>query len=307
MVELTFGDVDPWTIREFADNYDEGVWGVGRYTYRDYSQVFVTSFVRKDGDWKWYGNRRPFRQWRFGAEAVRFISPQESSVIVSGLEVYVYDVGNLALDNFGIDFFMVLNDALPELTDEDGNTYHTLIMGRRSDVDTGYRIDNVTTSYWDGWYLERDGLDIDSLSNPEFVFVGVDSSGPTAVHVWIDLLGGKPLKGTELDTTYFPVITTPSSLDPLDLNIPGEVTASWSNPTGMYTDWIELGWYDAQDYTKIELDNPAWNDPTKNFEDWTSYTFDTSQTTIHPVTGAWIFVEAEDLSGREFATQIDIY
>ena len=206
----------------------------------------------------------------------------------------------MALTNLGIKSIIIVNDAFGALP----GGY--LSMTKSSDVDTQYKITNVNTSYWDFLFLERDGLNIDNLDNHEFVFVGLNNLDEQ-VHVWIDLLGMKPLKGNALDASYFPVITKPSTFDPSGLDIPGHVTISWTNPSGMSTDWINLGWNDGNNSTWMDIGNPAEDDPAKKYKKWTSYTFDTSETTVYPATNAWIRVAAFDKFDRIFEAHMNMY
>ena len=306
---LTFGDVNPWTIDELGDSYTVGVWCVMTVSFGGKTdESFITSFVQTtSGDWKWYGNRLPFRHGGdIEARANRRIMPDSSTDIYTGLNLYLRDEGNLALSNFGIDLVLVFNDVLPELIDS-GNTYNTLVLSKRSSVETEYKIVNVDTSFWDHLYLERDGLDISSMDDPEYICVGftdgTDGSPPTAQHVWIDLLEAKPIKGSELSADDFPVITAPSTHDVSNLNIPGQITVSWNNPAGKHGDWVSIWWGDSSgDWTHMDVDNPAWNDSTLQFEDWTSCTFDTSSTTVYPPNYAGIQVYTYGELDRIFGT-----
>ncbi len=302
---LTFGDVNPWTIDELGGNYTVGVWCVMTVSFGGETESFITSFVQTtSGDWKWYGNRVPFRHGGdIDARANRRIQPAETADIFTGLELYLRDEGNLAWSNFGIDLILVFNDALPSYTDSDNNNYNSLVLRKRSDVETEYKIDNVTTSFWDHLYLECDGLDISSMDDSEYIFVGfTDGASPTPKHVWIDLLGAKPIKGSELSADDFPVITAPSTHDVSSLNIPGQVTVSWVNPAGKHGDWVSIWWGDSSDWTHMDVDNPAEDDPNLQFEDWTSCTFDTSSTTVYPPNYAGIQVDTNDEFDRDFCT-----
>jgi hypothetical protein len=313
MQEFTVGTISPLTINEKGNNYD-GVWVVVKISEEDgFTEEFITSFVQAtDGDsWKWYGNRNPFLDGGdIEAKAVRHISPENpAGEIFSGLGVYTNDVGNLALTNFGIDFFVIVNGALPPFPASGGDTYTALAMGKNDPIDTRYSIQNypdLEAALWDHLFTEADGLNIDNLHDQEFYFVGFNSADlTTPLHVWMDLVGMKPEKSSGLTANDFPVITSPSSFDPSDLGIPGDVTVTWTVPAEQEADWLSLGWGNNQDWTMMDVD--AEDDPALDFADRTSYTFDTSDTLVLPATNAWVNLGSYDQYDRSFTTEFQMY
>jgi hypothetical protein len=311
MQEFTVGTISPLTINEKGNNY-AGVWVVVRISEGASTEEFITSFVRATqvDNWKWYGNRNPFLDGGdIEAKAVRHISPENpAGEIFSGLGVYTEDEGNLALTNFGIDFFVIVNEALPPFPAPGGDTYTALAMGKNDPIDTRYSIQNypdLEAALWDHLFTEADGLNIDNLHDQEFYFVGFNSADPTTpLHVWVDLVGMKPEKSSGLTANDFPVITSPSSFDPSDLGIPGDVTVTWTVPAELEADWVSLGWGNNQDWTSMDVD--AEDDPALHAADWTSYTFDTSDTLV-PATNAWVNLGSYDQYDRSFTTEFQMY
>ena len=309
MGSLTFGSQNPWTIDEYdTATYTDGVWCIFTVSFSNFSfsEQILTSFVKTaSGVWKWYGNRCPFLHGgEIRSRANRHIYSDGIEKIHSGIELWAEDEGNLALSNFGMDMFMVINNGLPEWTAY-GDTYNTLILNKMDQVSTQYVLSNVDTPEWGSMYVEEAGLNISKLTDPEYVFVGFASGNPPVPkHVWIDLLGAPPIKAAELSADDFPVITSPSTHNIQDLNIPGSVTISWVNPEGKYADWMNIWWNDNNNnWTNMEKDNPAEFNTDLSQENWTSETFDTSNTTVYPPNYANIHVFAEDdASERGFVT-----
>jgi hypothetical protein len=182
-------------------------------------------------------------------------------------------------------------------------------MGKNDPIDTRYSIQNypdLEAALWDHLFTEADGLNIDNLHDQEFYFVGFNSADlTTPLHVWMDLVGMKPEKSSGLTANDFPVITSPSSFDPSDLGIPGDVTVTWTVPAEQEADWLSLGWGNNQDWTMMDVD--AEDDPALDFADRTSYTFDTSDTLVLPATNAWVNLGSYDQYDRSFTTEFQMH
>lgn len=304
------------TIEEYGD-HEEGLWVAFTASVGNRSESgIVWSFVKDDDEWKLYGNRNPFMVGGdVESQAVLHKDPNDpTGTIYSGLELWTSDVGNLAQTNFGINCFIVYNNDEPQVEDM------ILAMHKNDDPQTSYYISSFTPSYDSVFYTEQDGLVIDDLTNPDFLFLGetfeIEQVGEiwvitiTPRHIWMDRLNAPPIKGEDLVEEDFPDITDPETdtFDDLGIfNIPGEVTVSWINPPGMLTDSVALNWSDEDDWIGMSKDNPAEDDPTLDWEDWTSDIFDTTPTTVSDIIWASIIVSNSDQFNRDFETRIEVW
>jgi hypothetical protein len=318
----TFGDLAPFQIDELPQGYDEGVWCT--YTVRTEKTFYerIGAFVRAaNGTWKWHGDRYPFASGGIvEAESVWVRDPMLS--IYSGLRFRTDDWNLAAFDRYGIESFMVVNSALPEWTSSiTGNTYNSLILSKDPDSGTSYNI-TTTGQTWGGRHFERDGLDINAISDNEFIFVGFDSSS-NPVHVWIDLLNKKPLKEAALwkDTldsaspgefsSYFSKRPDIGG-QPLETIFPEAALAgnplqlSWEiAPLGEYVDWVEVGLRDSGGwYFRESADNPNFGDTALQLADWTSTTLDfTDHALVPPLVNGHSYLQTRDEFQRRYHTQ----
>jgi hypothetical protein len=319
----TFGDLNPFQIDELPLGYDEGVWCT--YTIRTEKTFYerLGAFARTtNGPWKWHGDQRPFNSGGIvEAESAWVRDPMLS--IYSGLRFRTDDWNLAAFNRYGIESFMVVNSALPEWTSSTtGNTYNSLILSKDPDPGTRYRF--VSTSQtWSERHFERDGLDINAISDNEFIFVGFDSS-LSPVHVWIDLLNKKPLKEAALwkDTldsaspgefsSYFSKRPNIGG-QPLETIFPEAALAddqlhlSWEiAPLGEYVDWVEVGLADnSGQYFWRNADNPNFGNMAPQLADWTSTTLDFESVLPRPLLRGYSYLITRDEFRRRYFTYTD--
>ena len=325
MKQQSFGDASPWFIDELPNGYYEGVWVT--YTWRNGNRVAhnITAFVREtaDGPWKWHGDQNPFpvggiveaeSVWQRWWDRVR---------ILSGLRLRTEDRNNAAFDNYGIISFMVHNDALPNMTSPSGNNYKAIVLSKDPDPSVLYNI-NSTYWTWRARHFEKDGLDINAITNREFIFVGLDSSS-NPVHIWIDLLDKKPVKEAvlwrdTLDSTaiggfssYFSELLSiwgnaPEVYIPESSLNSSSIPLQWQlSPMGDHVNWAEVGLRDSNDAVEMRgALNPAFDDATLSLADWVSTTLDISTLGIAwpPVRG-WSYLQTRDEFLRRYGTEID--
>ena len=326
MKSHTFGDVAPWSINELPSGYAEGVWCT--YTYRNGNQVSpaIAAFVREtaDGPWKWHGDQNPFRTGGVvDAESAFWRQPARLR-IYSGLRFRTEDTNNLARDQYGIIQFVVFNDALPTwYSSYSGNTYKGIVLSKDADPSVFYNITS-TGQTWGGRYFEKDGLDVNAITDNEFVFVGFDSSNQSQ-HVWIDLLEKKPVKEAvlwrdaldrassdeyssyfsellsiwgEAPEVYMPEASMDSAAAPLQWEL---------SPLGDHVDYAEVGFRDSANFRYVKgVSNPAINDALLSLTDWVSTTIDISSLglTWPPVSG-WSYLQTRDEFLRRYGTETD--
>jgi hypothetical protein len=326
MKSHTFGDVAPWSIDELPSGYAEGVWCT--YTYRNGNEVApaIAAFVREtaDGPWKWHGDQNPFRTGGVvDAEAAYWRQPARLR-IYSGLRFRTEDTNNSAFDKYGMIQFVVFNGALPTwYSSYSGNTYKGIVLSKDADPSVFYNITS-TGQTWGGRYFEKDGLDVNAITDKEFVFVGFDSSNQSQ-HVWIDLLEKKPVKEAvlwkdaidrassgefssyfsellsiwgEAPEVYIPEASMDSAAAPLQWEL---------SPLGDHVDYTEVGFRDSANFRYVKgVSNPAFNDASLSLNDWFSTTIDISSLglTGPPVSG-WSYLQTRDEFLRRFGTETD--
>lgn len=330
MKSHSYGTAAPWSIDELPAGYAEGVWCT--YTFKtNRTQPRINAFVRETpgGPWKMHGNQNPFQsggkveaQSAWWKRNLDFNGLQ----ILSGLRFRSYDYNDAALSRYGIDRFIVLNDSLPNWTASSGNTYKAVFL-KRAASSVGYDITS-TGSTWQGRYFERDGLDIDAITDREFIFVGFDSAN-TPTHAWISLLPKKPDKEAVLwkdvidrgaageFSSYFSellsiwgevseVYMPPGSINPSSIPLEWELA-----PNGKYIEWAGVSWrYDPAlaNYTK-EVSNPALGDISLDLASWISTTLDITGANGPPIYGtsgsAYSYLVTRDEFERHYTTETD--
>jgi hypothetical protein len=283
---FTVGDT-PVAIDEKRGNYD-GVWAIITFGLGDQSGTVVTSYVQEtQGEaWKWNGNQCPFPSGgNINAQADRIIQSGNSQAY-SGLDVVIVDRGNLAKDTFGIIGTVIMNDALPLI---ENTEYYGLISRRPADdIITQYEITNSPDPLCNenSQYYESCGLDIDTITNIEFVYIGFDELDDPQL-AWISLLESKPIKESLINTDpsfYFPVINAVAGKSPDSQfsvsDFEDSVTIDFTPLTNYPVGGVELGLSNSSDeYYNMDEDNPNGQDPG-----WTTVTFDTSPSPIGPPT-----------------------
>jgi hypothetical protein len=323
MKKHNYGAAAPWSIDELPAGYAEGVWCTYSFI-TNRTQPRINAFVRETpgGPWKMHGNQNPFQSGGIVEAESVWSKNKDRLRLFSGLRLRAQDSNNSALGRFGIVSFMVLNKALPPWTSPSGNSYNALILTKDADPSVNY---NITSTWWSwqGRHFEKDGLDINAITDKEFIFVGLDA-GNNPVHVWIDLLDKKPVQEVvlwkdQLDksaggefSSYFSELLSilgqpPDVYMPLSSLNPASVPLQWElSPMGEYMDYVEVGLRDGTNSSYKGNSNPAFTEPALSLADWLSATLDISSlgVTWPPVSG-WSFLLTRDQFQRRLETYTD--
>ena len=263
--------------------------------------------MQKDqgGEWKSAGNQNPFRAGgNINAQADRWIS-SSGTVIDSGLDVIIEDVGNIARTRFGIIGAVIINEVLPAI----GQTgYHGLIVERPDNIRTQYEIINAPSSSGGSVYCESCGLNIDAITDMEFVFIAYDV-GENPQHVWIDMLPSKPIKGSILAANasqYFPVINLVAGNKSPDSqfvvsDFQDSVRIDFSPVQNYYVGNARFSMGNSGGEYRMKIENPNEGDPG-----WNSTTFDTGGSSIWPPSFAWVSIWYNGDLKREFSSCYDL-
>jgi hypothetical protein len=284
-------------VEEMPDNHDSGLWVLVTSNTNGKVMSWLTSFVDINMDseienWKWYGNRVPFRRYDSGRPRAKQLDMSPGSVVYhSGIHFWHNDVGNLAM-NMGITNLAIFNPAFAPEKIDGIDTKCVRLVRREEGLDTRFRLKNVPR-WWknDAHYLlSRESgdrlIDLDVLKSQEsieFVAFGLDDAG-IPVRTWIYTIPEPPVPVSDLEANpdhFFATIEQDSiSFQLYDENdtdnpdaFPGNNGLfSWTFPNNseLFPSWSRLGWDDASwNWNEYEIDNPSWYEPG-DFHDWTS-------------------------------------
>jgi len=99
-----------------------------------------------------------------------------------------------------------------------------------------------------GWGLWLDDTTILAIPDNAVYTIGIYqelasevSLSDTPLQSYTNTIAKRPVLNSELDASLFPVLITPSSHDESVLDIPGLMEVSWTNPSNMEVDYMNLG------------------------------------------------------------------
>ena len=256
-------------VNEMPEGFLHGLWVKATFLKNGKQFSHLYSFVDIGaGDWRFYGNRIPFRSASLEARGEKVISPIGSIEYRTGILFWNVDVGNNAQTNKGITNLAIFNSAMPSET-IDGLNVNCLRMERPSGgLRTIHTISNVPTQVYSAVYQHRgDGsandLDLTTFEvsgDYEFVNIGLNDTGEP-VHTWVQVLNEIPPYLNDLqqnESLYFASLIAPLSFS--DVNIPGVTQIEWSLPDNndLISSWSKLEWRDYDwNLQDIYVHNPA--------------------------------------------------
>ncbi len=209
----------------------------------------------------------------------------------SGLD---FDLLDADASQYGINAVIVSHPCFPDLSNKGFPGINGLLLEHPF-----YWITSIRTEHWPSVYTEDDGLDIDRLAvGDEFYYIGVDTDTKTFKCAWIHSLKATPIKRSELNTSYFPEITTPTDFS--DVSTPGNVTVTWTLPTALetYSESVSIDFGDSSSSdSDFEYDS-EWGDQ------WLTTTFDLSQTAVVSPTWFNVRVTARSNDNMSFVTKM---
>jgi len=106
------------------------------------------------------------------------------------------------------------------------------------------------TQWGDNLYVMGQDASIGAIpENAEYTICLYDSADGqgTILATYTDMLPRRPLKNSELSSTVFPAITSPTANE-LAAFTGGSLTISWTMPSGLTPDWINLMLFDSNYY-----------------------------------------------------------
>jgi hypothetical protein len=234
------------TIEETFDvtgtDYTKGYIITIYYTDTHESGSLLTKMVYNGTKWLWYGNRRWLRT-EARASARLIISPAtmdtDIEITYTGLDVSAEDESNYAY-NQGVRSTIVTGPGLPEtglvfFRDYPYSCFHIYETQNCQDNHIYCIADDTVISEISDGSVYTTRLYAELAANVTLA--------NTALQTYTDTLNKSPVLNSELSASIFPTLTAPASHDIADLNIPGEVTVSWTNPANMTVDEAEISWY----------------------------------------------------------------
>jgi len=123
--------------------------------------------------------------------------------------------------------------------------------------------------------------------------------GATLAATYTEKLIKHPYKSSELTAAMFPTITAPT-VDQMHAFTGGDATVSWTLPTGLTNDWLDVYINDNSGNSARFECSPAPADRSKSF----TLNPVTSTGQSFTITGGGIWLSADDSYGREFATSM---
>ena len=148
-----------------------------------------------------------------------------------------------------------------------------------------------------GWGLWLDDIVISTIPDNAEYTIGIYqetadtvSLSNTPLKTYTKTIVKRPVLNTELNTSLFPALITPSSHDESDLDIPGLVEVSWSNPSNMSVEYINLGLHYLNTDYLISTDVTPGD---------TSATLDTTSLPLD-VRAGHLFLQGDDADERKF-------
>jgi len=111
-----------------------------------------------------------------------------------------------------------------------------------------------------GWGLWLDDTAISAIPDNAVYSIGIYqetadtvSLSDTPLKTYTKTIAKRSVLNSELNTSLFPTLITPSSHDESVLNIPGIVDVSWSNPSNMSVGFINLGLHSPDWSTSYQI------------------------------------------------------
>ncbi|CAN2041149.1 hypothetical protein GMMP15_320012 [Candidatus Magnetomoraceae bacterium gMMP-15] len=301
-----------------GNNY-AGMWCRIKYKEGDAILQKVTSFVQKNenDDWQWNGDQNPFREGGdIDAEAIRVVystgNPDNYSDY-TGLGMFSYDKDQLAGESLAISNVVIHNEALPQWTNPIYNAIElesVIVQG-----DNKYQIKDPPVLAFNYLYPEYDELgnhrlNIDNITNPEFIFVGYDSAF-NQQHVWIDLLRKNPVKTADLKDENFAKNINQQQSTNNNSQIT-EIKISWTNPPGMYTKFLIYSWSGSDGSPQGQSDDVTVENPDRYSTNWNLYSINSKDGysldyySLTTITRLNVKVNCVDQYDRQFTISKDL-
>lgn len=156
-----------------------------------------------------------------------------------------------------------------------------------------------------GWGLWLDDTVISAIPDNAEYTIGIYqetadtvSLSNTPLKTYTKTIVKRPVLNTELNTLLFPALITPSSHDESDLDIPGLVEVSWSNPSNMSVEYINLGLHSPGLNTEYLISTDVTPGDTSATLDTTSLPLD--------VRAGHLFLQGDDADERKFGFGWDL-
>ena len=245
--------LDPIEVAGYVKGYQVRLYYFGALG----SGSFLTSVVYDGSNWLWYGNR----EWGLGLgdfvpRAEMVLDAEGASFSTStGFRMIIWDKNNTAYEE-GVRSAIITGPGLPadgiKLKHYYPESYFSLYP-----EGSGYT------------YILSDDTIIEPIpDNSEYVInffaeePDVVSLSLTPVKTNTKTFAKGPVLNSvltsELGTSFFPTIISPTSHDLSAANIPGSLDISWTNPSQMVVNSISLGWLDVNGADQFVVEYPVY-------------------------------------------------
>jgi hypothetical protein len=264
--------------------YTKGYWIRIFYTSPAESGNTVTSMVYDGTGWLWYGNRKWLEDDGPESEAFKYVSSTGLTWFQTGFSLYMDDGYNYAYDQ-GVRSAVVTGPGLPA---------QGIILEHK------FPVNELGLYGSEGLYtIADDAILSDIADNAQYLTQlcpesAADLAGGTAtcsvLHSFTTINMRPPVPNSELSSSLFASLISPSSHEASELNFGGEITIEWTKPANTKSNHIGLSWWSSG--TKYELEAGL-------EENSTSVTLDATGLPA-PDGYARLFINIEDQYEREF-------
>jgi hypothetical protein len=241
-----------------------------------------------NGTWLWYGDQK-WVDADIGSEAHRRID-SNVTLFSSGINIWINDRYSYAYDH-GV------RSAVVSVVTGSGTT--DVVLGNGAypqtwfDLESGCLDNNYGNHCWlsDGTISQIADYATYTLKlcSNDAATIALDPASCTALQTYTGALGKKPLLQSQLNSSLFPTLTTPSSLSVSGMGwSDGYVQITWRNASGRAVDHLDLNWLDGMNWMQSYEDNIA---------GITSVNLDTFGTTTPPQ-GAGLWMSTNDDGGE---------
>lgn len=232
-------------------SYVSGYWVMVSYSWSGGTGSFRAAMVFNGTQWLWYGDQMLLERVEFVPHAQMQTNPDGNVAFYTGFGITLWD-GGLYAYNQGARSAIITGPGLPEAGQVLEHYY----------PEPYFRL--YPKGGWPhpsgGWGLWLDDTAISSIPDNAVYTIGIYKETAETVSLsdmpltsLTKTFTKGPMLNSELNASLFPTLTTPSSHDESILNVPGIVDVSWSNPSNMSVDFINLGLHSLDWSTEYQI------------------------------------------------------
>jgi hypothetical protein len=277
--------------------YMEGCWVRISYSWPGESGSFLTAMVFDGTKWLWYGDQMWLSHIEFVPHAQMQTDIYDNVDFYTGFGIQLWD-DNFFAYNHGARSAIITGPGLPASGQVLEHYY----------PEPNFRL--FPKGAWGhpsgGWGLWLDNAAISTIPDNATYTISIYeepadtvSLGDTPLQSYARTFPKGPMLNSQLDVSLFPVLTTPSSHDESELSVPGLVEVSWTNPSNMSVDYVNLGLHSLDGSTGYLIDTEVFPGDTSAILNTTSLPSD--------VLANHLYMHGTGKYGRRFGFGWDLF